>query len=831
MRSLLFVSVLALSALAPAQTRQLQADGHRYPAVHLAGTFEAYACGDVDGDGDLDCVAAHATPLFGSATVVLFRRVAGSWQQVTLATYQGAPGLPPRLEIALADLDGDVDLDVLVILAGSTGSDARFELFQNTGGMPQFAGAATLAGSALAAVATGDVDGDADRDLIVTRADGAGQAQAPTLFLHDGAFGFQAQPAALPATPLLAPELADIDGDGDPDLVAVDAGGSVLVLTNQAGTFSAGVVVGGPAQQVVAADLDGDGDGDLVQQRSDGAVDLLWNTALGFQGVPIGTGAVRAGARLRLADVDGNQFLDVVHVVDGELRILRNHGPTFTTEVIAGVRSFDVGDVDEDGRADVLFDFDDSGLAVAFGRLDRMLFDPMLQRRPFVPNRGGGTEDAADLDLDGRIDLLQEAFYQVHARRNRGAGAWSTVVLPVPFLRSSVRAADVDGDGDRDVVVMSENDPGGLQVFRLDPGFVFTALPPQSLARGYLAAAADLDGDGLDDLVAVTYSGPAVRVLRNLGSGVFAPPAMVWPEIVGTPQLWDWDGDQDPDLLFAPGSAAGYCVALMENDGNGSFSLGNACEIPAPFLWGHLDKMKLVDVDDDGDADVFAWTHGSGRVLLNQGGMFVQSQVIHTAQGTSSLMKPWFADWDDDGDTDLLQLGGRAQLWMNTGNGSFVDETAARLGSVELFGAGAADIDGDGDPDVLGAFGMLASDPMNHLRSATTLARPTPGGQLQVRFAHEPGFAASPTLCIPIVAFGPRASPLAVAGIRGTWQLDITTTATLPLVNLPAPSGTAESTLAIPTLPGLVGLDLYVQGLTLGATPGFTPALHERILP
>lgn len=184
MRSLLFVPVLALSALVPAQTRQLQADGHRYPAVHLAGRFEAYACGDVDGDGDLDYVAAHANSLFGSATVVLFRRVVGSWQQVTLTTYQGSPGVPPWLEIALADLDGDLDLDALVIVAGSTWSDERFELFQNTGGTPQLAGAATLVGSASAAVATGDVDGD-------------GFASAPTLCIPIVAFGPRASPLAV----------------------------------------------------------------------------------------------------------------------------------------------------------------------------------------------------------------------------------------------------------------------------------------------------------------------------------------------------------------------------------------------------------------------------------------------------------------------------------------------------------------------------------------------------------------------------------------------------------------------------------------------------------
>ena len=833
MRSLIPVSALLLSTFTPSQTRQFQAEAHRGPTLFLTGSSLSVACGDVDGDGDLDCLVSRADTWFRRTDVLLYRRQAGTWQQSARASVQGVSNYIPRIEVKVADLDGDADLDVVAVVTGeSAGAITRILCFRNDGGGSfPLASTIQLPGIAGAQLAVGDVDGDADLDLILARQDAAGQPLALALYLHDGTFGFQEVTGALPSTPASAPDLADLDGDSDLDLVAVGTAGSVLAFTNQAGNFAGGAVATGPTRHVVAADLDGDGDGDLLAQAPDGSVVLLRNTPTGFQRQVVATGGSSAGLRPILADFDADQDLDVAFQVDSELRVLRNDGLAgFTVETIAGSGQFAAGDADQDGRMDLLFDVNGYGLALALGRTGRMLVDPAVLHRPYVALANSGmTEDAADLDRDGRIDVVQQDNYRLLVRRNRGAGEWSTVDLPVPFLRPRARAADVDGDGDDDLVVVNSDSAGGLLVFRLDAGFRFTPVPQQSLAAATFAGKGDFDRDGRDDLLILTGSGPVLQLLRSTG-GTFAPPVTLFTGSVGwfAPGIWDWDGDQDLDLLVV--AAYGSCAQLLVNDGNGNFALANPCAVQAQPSWPNLSNMKLVDIDGDADADLFTWSYGSGLLLVNNGGSFTLAQVINGVFG-SALLKPTFADWDGDGDMDMLQLGGPAQLWLNSGNGTMVDETAARIGYMEFTGAGAADLDGDGDPDVLGVFGMLSTHIMNHLRSATTLSAPSLGGQLRVRFAHEPGISAGIKLCMPIVALQDRSAPLHIAGIAGTWQLDINSSVVLPPLSLPAPAGTAETVVAVPMQPALIGLDLFAQGLILGASPAFTPVVHERILP
>lgn len=821
---------LLLSAAVPCQTRQFQADQHRAPTLLLSGPSTTLACGDVDGDGSLDILRSRFDSWLRTTDLLLSRRVAGAWQQSILGSVPSTGGQIPRIDALLADLDGDGDADIVAVVTGeSTAASARIVYFRNDGGGAFSLPANTpLPGVREVQVAVGDVDGDGDRDVVLGLRDGSGQALPLALYLHDGAFGFQLAANALPATPASAPDLCDLDGDGDLDVVAVAGTGVVLAFANQAGTFAGGPVAAGPARHVRGADLDGDGDGDVLVQGPDGSVQLLRNTGSGFQLQPVAAGGGGAGSRPVLGDVDRDLDLDLVVQVGGELRVLRNDAGGFTVEVVAGAGAFAVGDEDRDGGADLVFDAAGAGVAVALGRPGRMLLDPALLRRPFVANANRGfTEDAADLDQDGRVDIVQQDYYQVLVRRNRGAGAWSTVVLEVPFLRPRVRAVDVDGDGDHDLVVVNGDPAGGLQVFRHEVGFAFTALPTQPLPQAGFAGKGDFDGDGRGDLLIQTGAG--LQWLRSSG-GAFASPVTVFAGSIGwtDPGIWDWDGDGDLDLIVVPNYSS--CAQLFVNDGSGSFSLGNPCAIQAPLGWGSLNSMALVDIDGDGDPDAFTWGYGSGRMLINLGGTFVQSQALNGVFG-SALLKPIFADWDSDGDIDMLQLGGPAQFWRNPGNGILVDETAARIGWSEFSGAGAADLDGDGDPDVVGVFGMLSSHVMNQLRAATTLSAPVPGGQLRVRFAHEPGFAAAGTPCVPMLALLPRSAPLPIGGIAGEWQLDINTTVTLPLLVLPAPAGTAESVVAVPAWPGLIGLDLYAQGLLLGGAPGFTPVVHERILP
>ncbi|MBL8726450.1 MAG: VCBS repeat-containing protein [Planctomycetes bacterium] len=829
--------VMALSEASRAQARQFDPLGQRSSSLYLAAGLAAHACGDLDGDGDLDVAGVTAAVGFSGANVVVYRRQGATWQQQVVQALSVPPAAAPRaLAVQLADLDVDGDLDLLVTLARQAAPrDIEVRLLRNDG-TGTFTAAATLVWPAIvdARAVVGDLDGDGDLDLVAARHDAANQPLPLLVLSHDGNFGFQPAAATTPGTAAKDVALADLEGDGDLDLVVVDASAQVLAWYNTAGNFGGGLLWAGPARTVFGADCDGDLDVDLIAQSSTGAITLLRNLGGTFSAQTVTTGGTTAGQRPEPADFDGDGATDLGMLVDGELRILRNDGAgNFTAERLCGATGFSIGDADLDGRDDVLLALGtdgSGGIAIARGAAGRMAYDAALQSRNHVAlATSGTTEAAADLDRDGRVDWIQSIDYGVLVRRNHGAGNWSTTQLQTARQRAMACPADLDGDGDLDLVCLASSQPGGIQVFRHDPGFQFTPLPLQFGLTGRSIDVGDFDGDGRDDVLVIA-SDNSVQLLRSSGTGAFATPSTLFVGMHSSarPGIWDWEGDGDLDILVVTGFP--YCGLLLTNDGAGNFSTAASCTFAPPLGWGAVLQMQIADFDGDGDADLFLYSYGGGTILLDLAGTFVPVQVLQGATG-SSLWKPLLADWDDDGDVDILQLGGTAQLWLNVGNGTFVDATAQRIGHVTFQATVAADLDGDGDVDPVGFFGTFQAHRQNHLRSATSLQAPALGSHLRIRFASEPGFAAANTACLPILAFAPRSSPLAVAGIRGTWQLDPSSAMVLPLLNLPAPTGTAELSMPIPLQPAFLGIDLHAQGLVLGTAAAFTPAVHERIVP
>jgi len=180
----------------------------------------AVAFGDLDGDGDLDMYLGNAgTPSAGQDRV--YRQGVGGFTDVT------ASSLPPLLDetyaVALGDVDGDGDLDVLVGNTAGAGNPAggQDRLLRN-GGTGAFTDATagnvpSLIGNTFA-VSLGDVDEDGDLDAFV-----ANYWQQSRLYVNDGTGSFSdATTSALPSLVDFdrAVALADLDGDGDLDAFA-----------------------------------------------------------------------------------------------------------------------------------------------------------------------------------------------------------------------------------------------------------------------------------------------------------------------------------------------------------------------------------------------------------------------------------------------------------------------------------------------------------------------------------------------------------------------------------------------------------------------------------
>lgn len=323
-------------------------------------------------------------------------------------------------------------------------------------------------------VALGDLDGDKDLDAVVVNFD----SQLETVWLNDGVGTFTAHPT----TPSFggnlgrAVALGDLDGDKDLDaVVANDFGGAETVwLNNGLGSFTAHPTTpsfgGGFSRDVALADLDGDSDLDAVVANDSDAAETVWlNNGSGvFSAHPttasFGTGFSKAVA---LADLDGDGDRDaVVANTSQEATVWRNNGtgsfsphPTTPSLGIGSSTDVDVaiGDLDLDGDRDVVI-ANSGGLETVW--LNNGSGGLTQQSSPQFGSGADASSGVALADIDGDNDLdavvVNMNGHAETAWLNNGTGSFiphPTVPAFGAGFSQAVALGDIDGDGDPDAVV------------------------------------------------------------------------------------------------------------------------------------------------------------------------------------------------------------------------------------------------------------------------------------------------------------------------------------------------------------------------------------------
>ena len=320
-----------------------------------------------------------------------------------------------------------------------------------------------------------------------------------------------------------------------------------------------------------------------------------------------------------------------------------------------------------------------------------------------------------DYDNDGDTDIFVANYGPNVLYRNNGDGSFTDVTAaagiagtPVQWSTSAVWF-DADADGWLDLYVANYVDftPGhGIPCSR----------------------------EGLKTVCAPSnFSGQVDSFWHNAGDGTFTDAAaargLAKTDGKGLGVIAaDYDGDGDQDLYVANDQTPNF---LLRNDGAGHFAevgLFSGVAFNEDGIAESGMGVAFGDVDGDADLDLFVtnFQHETNTLYVNLGRSFFLDQSYSTGLGTSSLLYLAFGtglvDVDNDGDLDLFAANGHIeplveqfdrtapyrqtnQLWINDGTGQFTDRSrdagpAFRNERVSR-AAAFADYDNDGDMDIL----------------------------------------------------------------------------------------------------------------------------------
>lgn len=361
--------------------------------------------------------------------------------------------------------------------------------------------------------------------------------------------------------------VADIDGNGTPDIlgmVSTDLGGAPTQgyvstrLQSSAGAFVLPTRFGvgtGPANLVVA-DVNGDGRPDLVVANADDhtvTVRLADAARPGFF-LPATVLATPGRVPLDVAvgDLDGDGIPEVVVAASGAnnvlvFRQLLPVDPTSKAVYFQAAQTLPVGgdpqavtvaDLDGDGHGDIAAATTANTVSV----LRQITFSPTFAAQSSVDYPTGVQPvaiKAADLNGDGKLDLLTANYGATLNPGNQGLSVLLQTAVPGTFAApvhyateyraTALAVGDLNGDGSPDVAVACAGlpgQPGAVSVF-LQGGIIQGALLPAVNYTGTWGpmgvAIGDMDGDGRPDLV--TADGDIVVRLNNASApGTFGPP-------------------------------------------------------------------------------------------------------------------------------------------------------------------------------------------------------------------------------------------------------------------------------------------------------------------
>jgi hypothetical protein len=501
---------------------------------------------------------------------------------------------------------------------------------------------------------------------------------------------------------------ADLNNDGLSDGIVTgpplaNSNTSIAILYGQPnGSLSAPQYLASSAYALAVGDVDGNGNQDLVSIQMGFSSVVTVNVFLGdghgnFQqssAQQVFPGIYPASAYLADVDGDGQPDLllaydDVANSVEYVAWLKNNSGnfaPPVTLALAPANTSFQIADLNLDGRPDILYT--GQGSTFSFHILMNQGNGNFQDQLVRGLNGIYGLANVLDFNLDGNPDLVIQATQSpipFYSFRGNGDGSFTQVASTTIGTPGSQLYHFVVGDFDHDGFPDLAGVNGG--VFPSHMLYLFGDgrgnFTPQTVVgpQGDSAATGDFDGDGLPDVVVPDrFNFVSLALGRNDRN--FPLALSLTPAVSTNLAAGDIDGDGLPEIFIGGFSySPGFPGTVFQNLGNNSFQLA-AYTDPASFTVADLTGKGVVDLIGDLSGTMYIWP--------NNGTMNFSSSPI--TLGPIGVIK--LADMDRDGHLDFVSDTG--QVFYGDGAYNFAPVTVQNLGGQFVIG----DFNGDGLLDI-----------------------------------------------------------------------------------------------------------------------------------
>ena len=708
------------------------------------------ALGDIDGDGKKDIVAVCTD----DNKISIYRNISTSGS-ITTSSFAARVDLTTGTypyNVAIDDFDGDGKNDIAVVNNNSN----SFSIFRNNSTLGNITSSTfdarvditTTSGPFY--IATGDIDNDGKVDIAIGPSSSTINIFRNTStsgVINSSSFSTRVDLTALGNSVNIA--LGDVDADGKIDLVTSNYyNQKVSVFKNSSSTgsisFATNVdfVVGTNPNSVAIADINGDGNPDIVATnggsnsvsvlKSTGSASVIdissFDTKVDYP-VYYSATCVDIGD----LDCDGKPDLVVVHGSNPSLALLKNNlsdplliptissitptsGPIGTTVTITGTN----------------FSANPANSIVWFGAVKATVTAATETSLTVTVPAGATYQPVSVTEINGGLSAYSTKPFLVTFASSQtiDATSFSTKVDYAAGSYPWVTAlGDLDGDGKSDVVV-TNNGSNDLSIFRNTS--TSGSLTASSLTSGgtltggtspWGVVLGDVDGDGKQDIIATNYNGNNLSIYRNISSsGTLAATSFSTAVNLNTGAqpnyvaLSDMDFDGKPDMVVT--NFHGNSVSIYKNTSSlGTISASSFATNFDLSAGSYTTGLAISDIDGDGKPDIVVTNETSNTVSIFRNnsipGTLVAGSFDTRVDLSANTYPTGLAVGDIDGDSkpDIVTTNygsgtNSISIFRNIGTSGSISTSSFYTRLDISCGTGPnyvslADVDGDGKLDLV----------------------------------------------------------------------------------------------------------------------------------